>query len=65
MTVSEKGEGFDVTRVCACVGYASLLCLLQLVLWGGLPLGERMGFGVSDVLFWWSVPLCSAIGFSL
>lgn len=65
MTVSEKGEDFGATRVCACVGYASLLCLLQLVLWGGLPLGERMGFGVSDVLFWWSVPLCAAIGFSL
>ena len=65
MTVSAKGSGSNAARLCACAGYASLLCMLQLVLWGGLPLGDRAGFGVSDVLLWWSIPLCAAIGVSL
>lgn len=65
MRVSAKGAGFDAVRICACAGYASLLCILQLLLWGGLPLGERMGFDVSDVLLWWSVPLCAALALSL
>lgn len=48
-------------RAIACVGYALLLHVCQLTLWGGLLLSSRVAFGVLDLIRLWSVPLCAAI----
>ncbi|MDO4443655.1 MAG: helix-turn-helix transcriptional regulator [Slackia sp.] len=48
-------------RVAACAGYALLLYVCQMTLWGGLLLTSRISFGVLDIIEWWSVPLCVAL----
>lgn len=49
----------------ACVGYAFLLLASQMTLWGGLPLSESTGLDLSQLLFWWSVPLCASVALAL
>lgn len=48
-------------RAAACVGYALLLYVCQMTLWGGLLLASRISFDVLDLIKTWSVPLCAAL----
>ena len=48
-------------RVASCVGYALLLHVCQMTLWGGLLLASRMSLDVLGLIAWWSVPLCVAL----
>lgn len=61
-----KGLNFECCeqrpfRAAACVGYALLLYVCQMTLWGGLLLASRLSFDVLDLIRMWSVPLCSAL----
>lgn len=48
-----------------CAGYALLLLASQMTLWGGLPLAQSTGLSLSDILFWWSVPMCASAAVAL
>lgn len=61
-----KGLNFECCerrpfRAAACVGYALLLYVCQMTLWGGLLLASRISFDVLDLVKVWSVPLCAAL----
>lgn len=47
-------------RAVACVGYALLLFVCQMTLWGGLLLTSRTALDVLGLIRFWSVPLCAA-----
>lgn len=50
-------------RMKACAGYALLLYVCQMTLWGGLPLTSRIPLSLTGLFESWSVPLCVALAF--
>lgn len=50
------------SRIIICLGLSLNLLLGVFALWGGFSFQELTGFGIADILMYWSTPLLLAIG---